>query len=102
MIAKNYKKINILYLLRALICPHKLNYNTRYNVSIVRRTTAQKESQVLRLLFMGESYISVYRKTGVPVSTAKKIKRRNLTVFERAYDELMTSTLKEAQRAIST
>lgn len=43
----------------------------------MRRTSPDKEKEVLTSILMGDAYAVVSEKTGVPVSTIKKIKRRS-------------------------
>lgn len=43
----------------------------------MRRTSPDKEKEVLTFILMGDAYAIVSEKTGVPVSTIKKIKKRS-------------------------
>lgn len=43
----------------------------------MRRTSPDKEREVLTSILMGDTYAVVSQKTGVPVSTIKKIKKRS-------------------------
>lgn len=43
----------------------------------MKRTSPNKEQQVLTSILMGDTYAMVSEKTGVPISTIKKIKKRS-------------------------
>lgn len=43
----------------------------------MRRTSPDKEREVITSILMGDTYAVVSQKTGIPVSTIKKIKKRN-------------------------
>lgn len=51
----------------------------------MRRTSPDKEREVLTSILMGDTYSDVSSKTGVPVSTIKKIKHRNNEEVARSY-----------------
>ena len=43
----------------------------------MRRTSPNKEQEVLTSILMGDTYATISQNTGVPVSTIKKIKKRS-------------------------
>lgn len=43
----------------------------------MRRTSPNKEKEVLTSILMGDAYSVVSEKTGIPISTIKKIKKRS-------------------------
>lgn len=54
----------------------------------MRRTSPDKEREVLTSILMGDTYVVVSQKTGVPVSTIKKIKKRNDEAVAHSYAQL--------------
>lgn len=54
----------------------------------MRRTSPDKEREVLTSILIGDAYAVVSQKTGVPISTIKKIKKRNDKVVAQSYDQL--------------
>lgn len=54
----------------------------------MRRTSPDKEREVLTSILMGDTYVVVSEKTGIPVSTIKKIKKRNDEAVSHSYNNL--------------
>lgn len=78
----------------------------------MRRTSPDKEQEVLTSILMGDTYAVVSAKTGVPISTIKKIKKRSdiqmahlhsHIVSKRANDahELLQQTNKQIARLLA-
>ncbi|MBP9852840.1 MAG: hypothetical protein QG640_618 [Patescibacteria group bacterium] len=51
----------------------------------MKRTSPDKEREVLTSILMGDTYSEVSQKTNVPVSTIKKIKKRNDAAIAQSY-----------------
>lgn len=54
----------------------------------MRRTSPDKEKEVLTSILVGDTYAVVSKKTRVPVSTIKKIKKRNEEAIAKSYTKL--------------
>lgn len=55
----------------------------------MRRTSPDKEQEVLTSILMGDAYAVVSQKTGVPVSTIKKIKKRSDIQMAQLYSHVV-------------
>ena len=64
----------------------------------MKRTSPDKEKEVLTLILRGDTYAVVAQKTGVPISTIKKIKRRSDIQAAHLYDRVAQE---QANSAIS-
>lgn len=74
----------------------------------MRRTSANKERQVLSLILTGRQYADISKATGIPISTIKKIKQRHDKEVVGAYAKAaeahvsdVNSLLNQANRQIS-
>lgn len=62
----------------------------------MRRTSPNKEKEVLAFILAGDAYAVVSQKTGVPVSTIKKIKKRSDIQTARLYDQAVREQIDNA------
>lgn len=75
---------------------------------LMRRTDANTEQEIVRLIALRERYADISKKTGVAVPTIKKIKKRSqerilhieVRVTEKLADDIST-TLKQTYRLIN-
>lgn len=66
----------------------------------MRRTSPDKEREVLTSILMGDTYVVVSQKTGVPVSTIKKIKKRNDEAVAHSYTQLADEQASSAKELL--
>jgi hypothetical protein len=66
----------------------------------MRRTSPDKEKEVLTSILMGDAYAVVSEKTGVPVSTIKKIKKRSDIQMAHLHTHVMQEQADNAQELL--
>lgn len=66
----------------------------------MRRTSPDKEREVLTSILMGDAYAVVSQKTGVPVSTIKKIKKRSDTQMAQLHSHVVQEQADSAQELL--
>jgi hypothetical protein len=66
----------------------------------MKRTSPDKEREVLTSILMGDTYAVVSQKTGVPVSTIKKIKKRNDEAVAHSYTQLANEQASSANELL--
>lgn len=66
----------------------------------MRRTSPDKEREVITSILMGDTYAIVSQKTGVPVSTIKKIKKRNDEAVTLSYGHLADEQAESAHEIL--
>lgn len=66
----------------------------------MRRTSPDKEQEVLTSILMGDAYAVVSQKTGVPVSTIKKIKKRSDIQLAHLHAQVVQEQAESAQELL--
>jgi hypothetical protein len=66
----------------------------------MRATPLIKESEIISRILLGEKYSDISLKTGVAVSTIKKIKKRNQAKFIEINDAVTVSVIDEVRLAL--
>lgn len=66
----------------------------------MKKTSKIVEMEVMKRILAGELYASISAETGVPVSTIKKIKKRNYEAFESRIKSVENSIYEDMERML--
>jgi hypothetical protein len=66
----------------------------------MKRTSPQKEQQVLTQILLGQSYPDISKETGVPASTIKKIRARHKVNAQAMITEVEQESVKQAKASL--